>query len=77
MIASKLQASVSNIQSHLKLENTSSLAKDTKIKSLEDLVIKLGYDPNNEKVVEEIVRRKNANIAALKKRVKLPFTKDP
>lgn len=65
--ASRLQASVNNIHSQLKLEKISSLPKDTKIKSLEDLVIKRGYDPSNVKIVEEIIRRKNVDIATLEK----------
>ena len=64
---SRLQASVNNIQYQCKLEKDSSLAKNTKIKSLEDLVIKLGYDPNNVKATKEIIRRKNAEIVELKK----------
>jgi len=53
------------------------LVKDTRIKSLEDLVIKLSYDPGDVKAVEEIVRKKNADIATLRKQLKLPYTKDP
>ena len=52
MPASKLQSSFINIKSQLKLENISSLAKDIKIKSLEDLAIKLGYNPKDLKVAE-------------------------
>jgi len=77
MAASRLQASVKNIQLQLKLDKISFLAKDTKIKSLEDLVIKLGYDPSNVKTTEEIIRRKNADIATLKKQLKLPSTEEP
>lgn len=40
----------------------SSLAKDTRIKALEDLVIKLGYDPSNIKMAKEMIKNKNANI---------------
>lgn len=77
METSRLQASVNNIQFQLKLEKVSSLAKDTNIKYLEDIVIKLGYDPKNVKITEEIIRRKNVDIAMLKKQLKLPSTKDP
>jgi len=48
------------------------LAKDTKIKSLEDLAIKLGYDPKDVKATEEIVRRKNADIDHLGKNLNFP-----
>jgi hypothetical protein len=41
MTAAKLQVSLNNVQSQLKLENISSLAKDNKIKSLEELLLKL------------------------------------
>lgn len=49
----------------------SSLAKDTKIKTLEDLVIKLGYDPIDVKVVEEVIKNKNAYIQPLRKKLKI------
>ena len=44
LIALNLQVSLNNVQSHLKLENISSLAKDNKIKSLVELVMKIGYN---------------------------------
>ena len=47
MVAAKLQVSINNIQAHLKLERIYSLANDTKIKPLEDVIIKFGYDLNN------------------------------
>lgn len=49
------------------MEKISSLAKDTRIKSLEDLVVKMGYDPVNMKVAEEIIKNKNIDIVALRK----------
>ena len=52
MSASKLQVYLNNVQSQLKFENISSLAKDTRIKSLEDFVIKLGYNPKDIKANE-------------------------
>ena len=39
---------------------------------MEYLVIKLGYDPANINVVEELIKRKNLDIAALRKQLKLP-----
>jgi hypothetical protein len=48
----KLQVSLNNVQSQLKLEKISSLAKDNKIKSIEDLVLKIVYDPSNFNVAE-------------------------
>lgn len=54
-----------------------SLAKHTIIKSLEDLVIKLGYDSNDVKAAEEMIKNKNADIQALRKQLKLHTTKHP
>ena len=54
----KLQVSLSNVQTQLKLEKISSFAKDNRIKTLEELVLNIGYDPSNVKVVEEILKKK-------------------
>jgi len=53
------------------------LAKDNRIKSLEDLVVKIGYDPKDVNVVEEIIKKKNLDIASLRKQLKLPTIEDP
>lgn len=52
MSLSKLQVSFANIYSQLKIEKVSSLAKDNRIKSLEYLVIEIGYDPKDINVAE-------------------------
>lgn len=67
MALSKLINALSNVQSQLNIEKISSLAKDNKVKSLEDLVIKIGYDPTDFKSTEGIIKKKNTNIVALKK----------
>jgi len=77
MTVAKLQVSLNNVQSHLKIENISSLAKDNKIKSLEELVLKIIYDPSNVKAVEEILKKKNVDIESLRKQLKIPATEDP
>lgn len=59
------------------MENVYSLAKENRIKTLEDLVIKIGYDPKDINVAEEIIMKKNIDIAALRKQLKLPATEDP
>jgi len=59
------------------LEKVYSLAKDARIKYLEEMVVKVGLDPENAKATEEIIRKKNVDIAALKKKLKLPATEDP
>jgi hypothetical protein len=58
--ASRLQVSLNNVQTQLKLEKISSFAKDNRIKTLEELVLKIGYDPSNVKAVEEMIKKKNA-----------------
>jgi hypothetical protein len=74
--AAKLQVSLRNVQTHLKLEKISSIAKDKKIKTLEELVLKIGYDPSNVKAVEEMLRKKNVDIESLRKHLKLPPMED-
>jgi hypothetical protein len=76
IVATKLQVSLSNIQTQLKLEKISSFAKDNKIKTLEELVLKIGYDPSNVKAVEEILNKKNDDIESLRKQLKFPPMED-
>lgn len=76
MSLSKLQVTLASTQPQLKIKNVSLLEKDTKIKSLEDLVLKMGYDPSNINVVEEIVKKKNVEVSALRKHLKFPTSKD-
>jgi hypothetical protein len=75
--AARYRTALSNAQTQLKLEKMSSFAKDNKIKTLEELVLKIGYDPVNVKAAEEMIKKKNADIAALRKQLKLPPTEDP
>jgi hypothetical protein len=75
--AAKYRTTLSNAQTQLKLEKMSSFAKDSKIKTLEELVLKIGYDSTNVKAAEEMIKKKNADIAALRKQLKLPPTEDP
>jgi hypothetical protein len=74
--AAKLQVSLNNVQTQLKLEKVSSFAKDNRIKSLEEMVLKIGYDPSNVKVVEELLKKNNVDIASLRKQLKLSATED-
>ena len=37
----------------------------------------IGYDPTNVEEVEEVLKKKNADIAALRKKLKISATKDP
>jgi len=49
------------------MEKVFALAEDTRIKTLEDMVIKVGYDPVNINAAEELVKKKNLDIEALRK----------
>jgi len=77
MAASNLYASLNNMDSQLKIERMPSLTKDTITKALEDVVIKLGYDPSDIKEVEDMIKNKNDDIQALRKKFKLPTTEHP
>lgn len=77
MSLSKMQVTLANTQSQLKLEKVCSLAKDTKIQSLENLVLKMGYDPSNINATKELIKKKNTEVVALKKHFKFPASKDP
>jgi alpha-L-fucosidase len=43
---------------------------------LEELVLKIGYDPSNVKYAEEMIKKKNADVATLRKQLKLLPTED-
>lgn len=73
MAAHRLQESLDNVTVQYKLEKASSQAKDNRIKSLEDLIIKMGHDPTNIKAAEKLIKKKNEDIAALKKQLSLPI----
>ena len=49
------------------MEKIYSFAKENRVKSLEELVLKIGYDPSNVKEAEELVKKKNVGIASLRK----------
>jgi len=61
----------------LVLEKASSQAKDNRIKSLEEIIIDLGHDPKDPKVVQALLKERDADIAALRKMVKLLTTLHP
>jgi len=54
------------------LEKASSQAKYTIINSLEDLVIELGHDPKDVNAAENLIKKKNDDIVALKKQLRIP-----
>ena len=53
----KLQTSLENIIAQFKLEKASSHIKDNRIKSSEELVIKVGYNPNDIKAAEKLIKK--------------------
>ena len=55
----------------------SSTAKDNRIKTLEEIIIDLGHDPKDPKGVRALMKKKDDDIAALKKRLRLPPTEHP
>ena len=75
--AHKLQSSLDNITAQYKLEKASSHEKYNKIKSLEDLVIELGHDPNDIKAAEKLIKKNNDDIAALKKTTQISSFREP
>ena len=73
----KLQNAIYNIQDQMKMDKASLYAKDLRIKALEDLVLQVGYDPTNIKAAEALVSKKNEDITALRKQLKLPQGEHP
>jgi len=58
-------------------EKASSQAKDNRIKSLEEIIIELGHDPQDPKGIQALIKKKEEDIAALKRQLKLPATLHP
>lgn len=58
MLAHKLQNSLNNTSAQLDLEKASSLAKDIRIKSLEDIIIEPGHDPKDAKGIKALIKKK-------------------
>jgi len=77
IFAHRLLNSLHNTSTQLELEKASSQAKDNRIKSLEEIIIELGHDPNDPKGVQALIKEKEEDIAALKKQLRLPPTIHP
>jgi len=58
-------------------EKASSLAKDNRIKSLEEIIMELGHDPKDAKGIKALIKKKEEDIAALRKQLKLPPSRHP
>ena len=76
-MAHKLQNSLNNTSAQLELEKASSLAKDNRIKSLEEIIIELGHDPKDAKGIKALIKKKEEDIFALRKQLKLLITMHP
>ena len=67
MLAHQLKESLKNTNTQLDLERVSSTAKDNRIKTLEDIIIDLGHDPKDPKGIKALMKKKEDDIAALRK----------
>lgn len=68
MMAQKLENYLNNTTTQLQLEKASSKAKDNKIKSLKEFIIGLpGHDLKDVKAAEALIKKKDEDIAALRK----------
>lgn len=76
-MAHELKESLRNTNTQLDLERMSSTSKDKSIKTLEDIIVGLGHDPKDPKGVRALMKKKEDDIVALKKRLKLVPTKHP
>jgi len=77
MLAHELKESFKNTNTQLDLEKMSSSAKDNRIKTLEEIIVDLGHDPKDPKGVMALMKKKDDDIAALKKQLRLPPTVHP
>jgi hypothetical protein len=73
----KLTSSLNATASQLELERASSQAKDNRIRSLEEIIIEIGHNPNDIKGIQEILKLRDADMAALRKKIKIPATIHP
>lgn len=77
ILAHRLQNSLHNTSAQLELEKASSQAKNNRIKSLEEIIIELGHDPNDPKGVQALIKKKEEDIESLKKQLRLAPTIHP
>lgn len=73
----KLKSSLNATASQLDLEKASSQAKDNRIRSLEDIIIEIGHDPKDISGIQEILKLRDADMAAMRKKIKIPSTIHP
>ena len=66
-----------NTSAQLELEKASSLAKDNRIKSLEEIIIELGHNHKDAEGIKTLMKKKEEDITALKRKLKLPIIVNP
>lgn len=76
-LAYELKGSLKNTNTQLDFERLSSTAKYNRIKTLEEIIVDLGHDPKDPKGVRTLMKKKDDDIAALKKRFRLLPTEHP
>jgi len=76
-LAHELKESLKNTNTQLDFERLSSMAKDNRIKTLEDIIVDLGHDSKDPKGVRTLMKKKDDGIAALRKRLRLLPTEHP
>ena len=67
MLAHQLQSSLDNKIVQFHWEKASSLAKDNRNKTLEEIIMELGHDPQDDKGVKALIKKKEEDIVALRK----------
>ena len=77
LMTQNLQDSLENTNAQLQLEKASSQAKYNRIKTLEEIIIGLGHNPKDVKGIEALIKKKDDDIAALRKQLKLPASRHP
>ena len=76
-LAHELKESLKNTNTQLDFERLSSKAKDNRIKSLEEIIVDLGHDPSDPTGVKALMKKKDDDLNAMKKRLKLSPTEHP
>ena len=69
--------SLNNTAAQPELERASSQGKDNRIRALEDIIIEIGHDPKDIKGIQEILKLRDADMAALRRKIKIPATIHP
>lgn len=77
MMEHRLENSLNNTTAQLQLQRASSQAKENIIKYLEDLIVGLGHNPMDIKAAEGLINKKNEDVVALRKKLKLPLLMHP